>query len=619
MALPSKPKFSDFKKVTTIQGTHEVVGLNPSEPNAGDRNARFQLSDLRSFLMTGVPTSPGRWVSQPSVTVTPNGDGTATIAVTAGTATFNGVTVEYNAASYPSVSLPGQGLMRQDAVAALESGSFSYVTGTASQNPATPSLPSGSLLANYILLDSTGGQIEEPVAYEPAFSKNTAFNKNFGTGAGTVAEGNHTHSDGLQKTEPAGVTLLFDGTTRYLDASTGSLTVGFDDGTNNRGETSYYKGTGYYQINPWTEANNGTVWAYGGLNTEQYISGANPYSTASASYYAGKSATGGFAKGDLSGYGYSEGGATNWVMKTEALAATGGNRYKASYDMGSTAFDSASRHIWKLEHQVGTTPQSAVTMELRLDGLYLNNVKVGETDYSGVYEPAFTKNTAFNKNFGTTAGTVAQGNDSRLTDARTPLAHNHAGEAITSGTVADARLSSNVALKAVNNLFPVVQTFSAGILSNSIANITSANNALLSLLTTGVEAVTAVSSNVALKIRNTVTSATGNLTEWVTGTVTVAKVTSTGIGDFAGFRKAGNVAFVDDITNVAPALLQGVGDIPPTEVTKLQDPANWTNGDYTGTPLVNCNQGTGISLTINSVKYRVVFDTDNVPTRLTRG
>ncbi|MGC9423857.1 hypothetical protein [Vibrio sp.] len=30
------------------------------------------------------------------------------------------------------------------------------------------------------------------------------------------------------------------------------------------------------------------------------------------------------------------------------------------------------------------------------------------------YEPAFSKNTAFNKNFGTTAGTVCQGNDTRL-------------------------------------------------------------------------------------------------------------------------------------------------------------------------------------------------------------
>jgi len=39
---------------------------------------------------------------------------------------------------------------------------------------------------------------------------------------------------------------------------------------------------------------------------------------------------------------------------------------------------------------------------------------------SGVFEPAFSKNSAFNKNFGTAADTVCQGNDSRLSDTRTP-------------------------------------------------------------------------------------------------------------------------------------------------------------------------------------------------------
>ncbi len=46
-------------------------------------------------------------------------------------------------------------------------------------------------------------------------------------------------------------------------------------------------------------------------------------------------------------------------------------------------------------------------------------------------EPAFTKNNAFNKNFGTAAGTVCQGNDARLTDARTPKAHTHTKSQIT--------------------------------------------------------------------------------------------------------------------------------------------------------------------------------------------
>ena len=40
-------------------------------------------------------------------------------------------------------------------------------------------------------------------------------------------------------------------------------------------------------------------------------------------------------------------------------------------------------------------------------------------------EYMFSKNTAFNKNFGTTLGTVCQGNDSRLSDSRTPTAHTH--------------------------------------------------------------------------------------------------------------------------------------------------------------------------------------------------
>lgn len=43
----------------------------------------------------------------------------------------------------------------------------------------------------------------------------------------------------------------------------------------------------------------------------------------------------------------------------------------------------------------------------------------------GGKEPVFSKNSAFNKAFGNTAGTVCQGNDSRLSDARTPKPHNH--------------------------------------------------------------------------------------------------------------------------------------------------------------------------------------------------
>jgi hypothetical protein len=40
----------------------------------------------------------------------------------------------------------------------------------------------------------TENQISDFGTYEPAFTKNTGFNKNFGTSAGTVSEGNHTHN-----------------------------------------------------------------------------------------------------------------------------------------------------------------------------------------------------------------------------------------------------------------------------------------------------------------------------------------------------------------------------------------------------------------------------------------
>ena len=45
-------------------------------------------------------------------------------------------------------------------------------------------------------------------------------------------------------------------------------------------------------------------------------------------------------------------------------------------------------------------------------------------------EPAFQKNTGHNKDFGTIADTVTQGNDSRLSDARTPVAHGHLSQEV---------------------------------------------------------------------------------------------------------------------------------------------------------------------------------------------
>ena len=62
-----------------------------------------------------------------------------------------------------------------------------------------------------------------------------------------------------------------------------------------------------------------------------------------------------------------------------------------------------------------------------VDGLQdaLDGKAVVGHNHDDLYEPAFVKRTAFNKDFGTTKGTVCEGNDSRLSDARTPKAHTH--------------------------------------------------------------------------------------------------------------------------------------------------------------------------------------------------
>ena len=63
------------------------------------------------------------------------------------------------------------------------------------------------------------------------------------------------------------------------------------------------------------------------------------------------------------------------------------------------------------------------------------------------FEPAIgAKGTAFNKNFGSSAGDVCEGNDSRLSDARTPTTHGndkHSATYITSSEMTYENLSAN--------------------------------------------------------------------------------------------------------------------------------------------------------------------------------
>ena len=76
----------------------------------------------------------------------------------------------------------------------LEGGSALTINTTGTGNAITSISKAGTVItADKGLTFSLGNHLHTGI-YEPVFSKNTAFNKNFGTAAGTVAEGNHTHS-----------------------------------------------------------------------------------------------------------------------------------------------------------------------------------------------------------------------------------------------------------------------------------------------------------------------------------------------------------------------------------------------------------------------------------------
>lgn len=96
--------------------------------------------------------------------------------------------------------------------------------------------------------DITKGEIEAKLTgaitshthnYEPAFTKNTAFNKSFGTAAGTVAEGNHSHSSYVNQNAFSNIkvgttTVAADSTTDTLELVAGANVKLTPDATNDK-------------------------------------------------------------------------------------------------------------------------------------------------------------------------------------------------------------------------------------------------------------------------------------------------------------------------------------------------------------------------------------------------
>jgi hypothetical protein len=218
-------------------------------------------------------------------------------------------------------------------------------------------------LAGYGITDAAALNHNHAGVYEPAFTKNTAFNKNFGTSAGTVSEGNHTHTFASITSKPT--TLSGYGITDAAALNHNHAGVY---------EPAFTKNTAFNK-NFGTSA--GTV-----------SEGNHKHTFASLT---SKPTT-------LSGYGITDAAALNHTHTFSSLTS------KPTTLAGYGITDAAN-----ISHS-----------------------------HAGVYEPVFTKNTAFNKNFGTTAGTVSEGNHTHtfasLTSKPTTLSGYGITDAVTTNT-----------------------------------------------------------------------------------------------------------------------------------------------------------------------------------------
>ena len=94
-------------------------------------------------------------------------------------------------------------------------------------------------------------------------------------------------------------------------------------------------------------------------------------------------------------------------------------------------------------------------------------------------EPVFSKNTGFNKNFGSTTGTVCEGNDSRLSDARTPVSHYHA---ISSVINLQAELDTKAdAFTGYTGTLTVIKTINFGAQTTTTATLNITNGIIVSI------------------------------------------------------------------------------------------------------------------------------------------
>ena len=252
---------------------------------------------------------------------------------------------------------------------------------------------------------------------ENAFTKRTAFNKNFGTTSGTVTQGNDARLSDTRvpkaHTHPISDVVNLQTTLNSKVNDTGNEDIG---------GIKRFTG-GYVQINssgnPYLEfLNSGTRVSYiqGVTNRLLFNAFGN-----SLSMYSGYTLSSEPIRGvdETNTASYVTRAGINSLLNGKEN--TFGKNTAFNKNFGTTAGTVTQGNDSRLSDT--RTPKTHTHPISQITNLQSSlNAK----------ENTFSKNTAFNKNFGTSAGTVTQGNDSRLSNARTPTAHTHAISDITS-------------------------------------------------------------------------------------------------------------------------------------------------------------------------------------------
>ena len=238
--------------------------------------------------------------------------------------------------------------------------------------------------------------------YEPVFTKNTGFNKDFGTTTGTVSEGDHAHA--IYSLDTHVHTGVYE---PVFTKNTGfNKDFGTIAGTVSEGDHAH---------------------AIYSLTTHLHTGAYEPVFTKNTGFNKNFGATAGTV---------SEGNHLHTGTYEPAFAKNTGFNKNFGTTAGTVSEGDHAHATYSLTTHVHT----------------------------GVYEPAFTKNTGFNKNFGTAAGTVSEGSHTHATYSLTT--HLHTGVYLPiGGTAVDSDLLGGLGLPSTtvnNEINKIVRTDASG-------------------------------------------------------------------------------------------------------------------------------------------------------------